>query len=215
MMYKGEITALREKGSSIDIVINVKDYGLAAAIKNKKVKGVSLCLADGRRITPEQRKKIYATLKDISNYTGYPPEEAKQIMKYVYVEKTADEYFSLADCSVDTAKAFLNVLTDFCLEYGVVTTDMLTDRTDDIDTYLTQCIRHRKCAICGRNGEIHHWDAIGMGNDRKRYDDAMNRKICLCRMHHTIAHRKGVKDFQRDYHVYGVIYRENMYGSGR
>lgn len=36
MMYKGEITALREKGSSVDIVISVKDYGLAAVIKNKK-----------------------------------------------------------------------------------------------------------------------------------------------------------------------------------
>ena len=215
MMYKGKITALREKGSSIDIVVNVADDSLAAAIKNKRARNVLLCPTDGRRITPDQRKKIYATLRDISNHTGYPPEEAKQLMKFVYVEKTAGEYFSLSDCSVDTARAFLNVLTDFCLEHGVITTDMLTDRTDDIDTYLTQCIRHRKCAICGRNGEIHHWDAIGMGNDRKRYDDSANRKICLCRMHHTIAHQKGRKDFQRDYHVYGIIYRGKTDESGR
>ncbi len=145
MMYKGKITALREKGSSIDIVVNVADDSLAAAIKNKRARNVLLCPTDGRRITPDQRKKIYATLRDISNHTGYPPEEAKQIMKFVYVEKTAGEYFSLSDCSVDTARVFLNVLTDFCLEHGVITTDMLTDRTDDIDTYLTQCIRHRKC----------------------------------------------------------------------
>lgn len=209
-MYEGQITAWNNKGNHVDIVISVADGKLAAVIKGKKVKTVSLRLEDGRRITSDQRKKIYATLKDISNHTGYLPEEAKQAMKYVYIEKTAGEYFSLSDCSVDTAREFLNILTEFCLEYGVITSDMLTERTDDINTYLYQCIRYRKCAICGRAGEIHHWDAIGMGNNRHRYDDSGNRKICLCRMHHTIAHQKGIRDFQRDYHVYGIIYRDRQ-----
>ncbi len=30
MMYRGEITALRDKGSSVDIVIRVKDHSLPA-----------------------------------------------------------------------------------------------------------------------------------------------------------------------------------------
>ena len=180
---------------------------MAAVIKGKRIKAVTLRLEDGHRITTDQRKKIYATLKDISSYTGYLPEEIKEVMKYVYIEKTAGEYFSLSDCSMDIARKFLNVLTEFCLEYGVITADTLTERTDDIDTYLNQCIMHRKCAICGKAGEIHHWDTIGMGNNRRVYDDSNNRKICLCRMHHVIAHQKGVTDFQRDYHVYGIIFR--------
>ena len=108
---------------------------------------------------------------------------------------------------MSVARAFINTLIDFCLAYGVITSELLSSRTDDINTYLFQCIKHKKCAICGRAGETHHWDAIGMGNDRRHYDDTENRKICLCRIHHTIAHQKGVQDFERDYHVYGIIYR--------
>lgn len=48
-----------------------------------------------------------------------------------------------------------------------------------------------------------------MGNDRRTYDDRLNRKMCLCRVHHTIAHQKGVVDFQEKYHVYGIIYNES------
>lgn len=207
--YEGKITSLRDNGSSVDLVINVQDYKLAAVIKSKRANTVTIRLEDGRRITQEQRRKIYATLNEIAEELGYIPEEAKQVMKYYYISKTGEQLFSLSDCSVDTAREFLNVLIDFCLERGVKTQDSLSERTDDIDTYLYQCIRHRKCSICGKQGEIHHWDAIGMGHDRRVYDDSNNRKICLCREHHVLAHQKGVKDFARTYHVYGIICNEN------
>jgi len=186
-------------------MVRVDDASLAAVIADRGITEVTLQLVDGRTLSSNQRKKIYALLRDISAYTGYSPAEAKEVMKYVHITSTGSAYFSLADCSMSMAREFINTLTDFCLENGVITSERLSDRTDDIDTYLYQCIRHRKCAICGRDGEIHHWDAIGMGNDRMHYDDTNNRKICLCRMHHTIAHQKGVKDFQRDYHVYGIV----------
>ncbi|MDE7183804.1 MAG: hypothetical protein K2O40_04835 [Lachnospiraceae bacterium] len=206
-MEEGKIIAIRDNGNSTDIVVRVNNAHLAAVVMNKRITDVTLQLVDGRILSPDQRKKIYATLRDISSYTGYTPEETKEVMKYVHITVTGSDYFSLSDCSMSLARAFINTLTDFCLEYGVITADLLSSRTDDIDTYLHQCLKHRKCAVCGRHGETHHWDAIGMGNDRKHYDDAENRKICLCRMHHTIAHQKGVKDFERDYHVYGIIYR--------
>ncbi len=207
-MEDGKITAVRDNGSSTDIVVRVDNVSLAAEIMDKQIKNVSLQLVDGRNLSPEQRKKIYATLRDISGYTGYTPEEAKEVMKYVYITKTGCDYFSLSNCSMSVARDFINTLIDFCLEHGVIASERLSDRTDDIDTYLYQCIKYKKCAICGRVGEIHHWDAIGMGNDRKHYDDTDNRKICLCRTHHTIAHQKGVRDFERDYHVYGIVIRK-------
>lgn len=210
--YDGKLTAMRDNGGSADLVVHVDDDKLAAVVKSKMVKDVTIRLEDGRRISEGQRKKIYATLRDISLYTGYLPEEAKEVMKYVYIERTGGSYFSLSDCSMDTARAYLNVLTDFCLENGVMTADMLSERTDDIDTYLYQCLRHRRCAICGRDGEMHHWDAVGMGNDRRTYDDSGSRKICLCRTHHTIAHQQGVKDFEKNYHVYGILYKEDEDG---
>lgn len=203
----GKITAVRNNGSSADLVVRINNSNLAAVIMDKQATDVMLQIVDGRTLSLDQRRKIYATLRDISLYTGYTPEETKEVMKYVHITLTGSDYFSLSDCSMDLARSFINTLTDFCLEYGVIASDLLSNRTDDINTYLYQCIKHKKCAVCGREGEIHHWDAIGMGNDRRHYDDTDNRKICLCRMHHTIAHQKGVKDFERDYHVYGIIYR--------
>lgn len=204
-MEAGKIKAVHDNGSSVDIVVRVDNPNMAAVIMGKHITDLMLQLVDGRILSSDQRRKIYATLRDISGYTGYTPEEAKEVMKYVHIASTGSDYFSLSDCSMDLAREFINTLTDFCLEHGVITSEQLSGRTDDITTYLYQCMKHKKCAICGKPGEIHHWDAIGMGHDRRHYDDSGNRKICLCRMHHTIAHQKGVRDFQRDYHVYGIV----------
>lgn len=184
------------------------DKDVAAVVKKKGVQDVWMRFDDGRTITAKQRKMIYATFNDISNYTGYLPEETKQHMKFYHIQKTGCEYFSLSDCSVDQARVFINTLIEFCLDYGVELSDNILNRTDDIGAYLYQCLRHRKCAVCGKAAEIHHVDTIGMGNDRRVYDDSDNRKIALCRLHHTIAHQKGVYAFERDYHVYGILYEE-------
>ena len=68
--YDGKITAMRDNGSSTDIVVRVDGTDMASDIKNKNIHDVSLRLTDTRTISQEQRKKIYATLKDISLYTG-------------------------------------------------------------------------------------------------------------------------------------------------
>lgn len=172
--------------------------------KSMNVDQVGLWIEDGRTITAVQRKKIYATIQDISKYTGYVPEEAKEWLKYEHVRRSGAQYFSLKNCSIDTAKEFINTLIDFSLENGVQIQDLLTNRTDDINHMLYKCLVEKKCCICGKEGEIHHVDAIGMGNDRKRYDDSLNKKICLCRKHHTNAHSMGNDRFTKMYHVYGI-----------
>lgn len=202
----GKITGIRITEDGMDMCVHVNNQNALEAIKSRHVNTIHMLYSDGRIITPIQRRKAYALIKDISLHTGYLPEEAKEIMKYWYVQKTGESYISLANCSIDDARKFINTLTDFCLEEGIITSDSLLEYTDDIHTYLYQCLVHKKCSICGKNGEIHHWDAIGMGNDRRVYDDRNNRKICLCRLHHTIAHQKGRADFAKDYHVYGIEY---------
>ena len=203
-MYRGKVMKFKTDSSGMQVLIH-----LDANAEIKRQQDITLYLDDEKTITRQQQKKIYATIRDISLYTGYLPEEAKQQMKYYHISRTGCDFFSLKDCSVDTAREFINTLIDFCLQNGVPVQDPMLSRTDDIGTYLYQCLKYRKCCICGKQGEIHHWDAIGMGNDRKTYDDSNNRKVCLCRTHHTIAHQKGVNDFQRDYHVYGIIYNES------
>lgn len=106
---------------------------------------------------------------------------------------------------MDTAREFINTILEFALENGIPLSDLGVNRTDDINRYLYMCLKTRKCAVCGKNGEIHHWDAIGMGKDRKKYDDSRNRKICLCRTHHTECHIIGEEAFEDKYKVYGIV----------
>ena len=99
---------------------------------------------------------------------------------------------------------------NFAIENGIPLSDLGTNRTDDIGKYLYFCIKHKKCCICGKPGEIHHVDAIGMGNDRRKVDDSNHRKMCLCRMHHTIAHKRGMDAFEQMYKVYGIVVKEDV-----
>lgn len=198
----------REIDSGTEIIIRVPGRKIGDVLKDKKIKKAEMRFDDGRSISIEQRKKAYATIRDIADYTGYLPEEQKEWLKYLYIQKTGDDYISLSDCSMDQAREFINVILEYAIESGIQLSEQAINRTDDIGKYLYFCIKHKKCAICGQAGEIHHEDAIGMGNDRKTLDDSNHKKICLCRKHHTIAHQMGVDRFTKMYKVYGIIVKE-------
>lgn len=205
-MYElANITAykLTDKGTALQI--HIDGVNLKEPIIKKQIALCGIWLDDGRTISAEQRKKAYATLADISLHTGYLPEELKEWMKYLHISRTGSEYFSLSNCSMDTAREYINTIMDYALENGIILDDLGINRTDDINHYLYACIMNKKCAVCGRDGEIHHWDAIGMGNDRTEIDDSMKRKVCLCRIHHTECHTIGNDEFEKKYKVYGII----------
>lgn len=203
-----KINQYRENKEGTDLIVSVPDLKLGDMLVRKKIQNAEIWFDDGRHISAEQRKKAYATIRDIADWTGYLPEEMKEILKYQHMMRTGDAYFSLSNCSMDTAREFINTILEFALENGIPLSEDALNRTDDIGRYLYYCLLHKKCAICGRDGEIHHEDAIGMGNDRTVVDDSGYRKICLCRIHHTIAHQMGVKRFRQAYKVYGIIIKE-------
>ena len=198
----------REVDNGTEIIIRIPDKKIGEFLSQKCIKKAEMRFDDGRIISIEQRKKAYATIRDIADYTGYLPEEQKEWLKYLYIQKTGDDYISLSDCSMDQAREFINVILEYAIESGIQLSEQAINRTDDIGKYLYFCIKHKKCSICGQDGEIHHEDAIGMGNDRKTLDDSNHKKICLCRKHHTIAHQMGVDRFTKMYKVYGIIVRE-------
>lgn len=122
----------------------------------------------------------------------------------MYISVMGGEYFSLSDCSVTTAKEYINCIIDFCLEYGVpIKNDTLINRTDDINTYLYICLKYRKCAVCGRPADVHHIDRVGIGRDRDKINHLGLKAIALCRKHHAEAHNRG-QAFLDDNHIYGV-----------
>ena len=203
-----KINQYRERKDGTDLVVSVPDLKLGDMFQRKKIRNAEIRFDDGRHISAEQRKKAYATIRDIADWTGYLPEEMKEILKYQHMMRTGDAYFSLSNCSMDTAREFINTILEFALENGILLSDNAIERTDDIGRYLYYCLLHKKCAICGKDGEIHHEDAIGMGNDRTKVDDSSYKKICLCREHHTLAHSLGVIRFREMYKVYGIVVKD-------
>lgn len=170
----------------------------------KQLSQCEIRLDDGRTISADQRKKIYATFRDISLYTGHPPEEIKAIMKYEYIVKTGSPYFSLSDVDMTTAREFLEFLIEWCVEWDIPTSDCLVDRSPDVARYLYCCLIHKKCCITGQKAELHHVDVVGGGRNRKEIVHKGMRVLPLTRKLHTEAHTIGQPAFDRKYHVFGI-----------
>lgn len=205
MYMEVNISKYKETQMGTSLLVDIPQFHLGGMIRSKRIRHGELRLDDGRHISTEQRKKAYATMRDISDFTGYPPEECKEWLKYLYISQTGEPYFSLSDCSVDTARDFISTILEFAIKWGIPLSEQAILRADDIGRYLYFCLVHKKCCVCGRPGEIHHVDAIGMGRDRETVDDRGYRKMCLCRLHHTIAHQRGMKEFESMYKVYGIV----------
>lgn len=211
MHYHSQIRGIKEteQGTWLKLFIPGEQVqSKIIKVRNGDVINSEIRIDDNRTITAEQRKKIYATIKDISLYTGHDPEPLKELFKFEYCGLSGQEYFSLSDCSITTARIFINYLIDFILENDIPLSDLALNRTDDIDKYLWSCIKYKRCCICGKEGELHHVDTVGMGRDRRKIDDSNYLKMSLCREHHTEYHKIGKNDFEKKYHIYGIIFND-------
>ena len=179
-------------------------------IMRKNVNNVQVVIEDGRRISADQRKKLYATFNDISEYTGYVPEYVKEFMKYDFIAATGCEHFSLSNVDMSTAKEFLEHTIEFCVEWGIPTKDSLLERTPDIARYVYKCAIKKKCCFCGKKAVLHHLDAVGMGRNRKDIIHIGMEVIPLSIVHHKEAHTIGKKSFCEKYHVCGVMADEEI-----
>lgn len=211
MNYFSQITGIKETDKGTDLLLHIPGEQIQRKImkyRNNNKINAEIKIDDNRSITSDQRKKIFATIKDIGMFTGEHPEDIRAWLLYDYCIATGEVPFSLSNCSISTARDFITFIIDFILKENIPLSDAALNRTEDIDRYLYGCIKYKRCAICGRHGETHHYDAIGMGNDRTTLDDILKRKIQLCREHHSIAHNIGRDSFGAKYHVYGIIYKE-------
>ena len=164
---------------------------------------------DGRRISSEQRKKIYALIRDIADHTGHHPEYLKEHMKYEFMMKEDRDYFSLSTVDITTARYFIETILEFCFEWEVPLNANTVDMAREINNYLYLCLRHRKCAVCGKkNAHIHHVDAVGSGRNRNEVDHTKLRLIALCAEHHQETHTIGWQTFNAKYKVDGIRLNE-------
>lgn len=171
---------------------------------------VEIGLPDGRKISPEQRRKCYALFGEIAEWAGYEPEEIKEELKHQFRKKVVKslerELFSLSDCDMTTAREFLNYLIDFVLRNDVPTHVPLAELSDDIDRYVYACLMRKKCAVCGQKADLHHIDQVQMGHNRNEIEHIGRRCLPLCRKHHDEIHSIGCDRFLQYYHLKpGVI----------
>ncbi len=179
------------------------DEDLNRELLQKQISRVELRLDDGRTISVDQRRKIFAIIRDIALWSGHEPEEIRCFLQWDFIARKGYEWFSLSDVDMTTAKEFINYLITFCFVFNVPTKDTLLNQTDDIGKYLYLCLEHRKCAICNAPAEVHHVDRIGIARDREKIVHIGLLAIALCREHHDAAHRDEKALFEQ-YFIYGI-----------
>lgn len=176
-------------------------------------KTVRILLQDNRRITTDQRKKIYVLLSAVADCFGEYPEVIKEQLKLEFRLKHLErmvEDFSLSDCPEELASDFLDFLVAFVLEWDVPLSEPAVTFCKDIQKYVYACLQYKKCAVCGQRAELHHVDAVGMGNDRQELLHKGLRALSLCRKHHTEAHTLGTKSFAEKYHLEPVVLDDTL-----
>jgi hypothetical protein len=198
-MIKGYIS--NYDGENLTIVAPFPDGYL---LEKREITECEIRLDDGRHISADQRKKIYATINDISNWSGHPPDEVKAILKYDFIAKTGCDYFSLSDVDMTTANEFLNHLVEFCIQWDIPCGDSLLSRSPDVARYIYACLINKRCAVCGSAAEVHHIDAIGNGRNRKEIIHIGMRVLPLCRTHHSECHNIGRDTFCEKYKLFGI-----------
>ena len=181
----------------------IPDIGRACL---RKYDEVQVGLPDGRRITPDQRRKAYALMNEIAEWMGDLPEYVKRLMKMDFMvtrmQALQKQIFSLSDCDVTTAREFINYLIDFIIEHDVPTQTPLIELCEDISKYVYACLMHKKCAVCGKShADLHHVTAIGAGVNRDTVYQIGIPVLPLCREHHMESHNIGQQEFLKLHHL--------------
>ena len=165
---------------------------------------------DARMRSPEQIRKAWALMGEIAEYQGQCKDdvyrEQSTAFTLKHLELLQGQLFHLSTATVSTARAFINLLIEIILEYGIPTKEPLYGLCDDIPRYVYACLMNKKCAVCGKKAEIHHCEGstVGMGRNRKTMVHLGLELMPLCREHHRECHDNGQTAFNSKYHLIGI-----------
>lgn len=203
-MLKGKVVGLSEDGTA-----TIKAQVPLAQFLHREVKEVYVDMIDSRPLSDRQRRMCYALVKAIADWSGSGTEEVKEAFKLDFwaerVDTLSDKIFSLSNAPMSLVAEFQRFLVAFILTHDVPTKRPLREYVDDIEAYTYLCLVRRKCAVCGRRAELHHIDAVGMGNDRTEVQHEGREVMSLCREHHTELHTVGKTEFTAKYHLDGGV----------
>lgn len=164
---------------------------------------VDVRVIDRRHISDQQRKFIFALCNEISYYTGDDKEYIRLLLQQYNANLRGIEVESLSSCSMTYANRLIDTIIDYCIENEIpISGEVIKDnqyRFTQSQVYM-MCLK-RICVVCGARADIHHIDAIGMGNNRDKTSHIGKRVLPLCRKHHNEIHMSGDKNFIDMYHL--------------
>lgn len=166
---------------------------------------------DREEISAEQRRKIFAIIAEIADWSGHDPEYLRKNLTKDFLmanrEKLMLSIISLASgngCDKGMASLLIDYLIDFCLENNVPTSRPLREYADDLEKYTYGALLHKRCLICGKKADLHHVTAIGAGYNRNTKPQIGALVMPLCREHHSEYHTIGKTAFENRYHAVPV-----------
>lgn len=183
----------------------IDDYSLFTYGDNKNVTG-RLIIDDNRKISAEQRRKIYALIYDLCLYTGddyqgYGCEQWKYYFKQEVMNAFSVKEFSLSNCSVTVANYMILTILNFLFDEDIPFRTKTWDSLSDEFPKQMLCLKSKRCVLCGKPADIAHFKAVGAGRNRNKISHVGNYIMTLCRTHHTEQHKSGIKKFMDRYHI--------------
>ena len=229
---RGYITSYDEEADALIITIpHISNIGNLQDIASDEAE-VTLIGIGKPLITPEQRRKTFALMRDITAFISGESSRNEirstlRAMQLNYLIDVADseavrfaltdnycrlqgiDLFSLSpsneNCaSKELASDFIDWLVNLCVENAIPCMDTLLNRCEDIGRYIYACVLHKRCAICGRKADIHEVETVGMGRNRRKIGHVGQLVEPLCREHHDECGRIGQKSFDELYHMQAI-----------
>ena len=172
---------------------------------------VELDISDGRRITPSQRKKIYALINDLCEYTGDVPEYWKEKFKFMVETIFGIDEFSLSDCSVTVGNYMILTILEFLFQHDIPFRTKTWDSIPDWFPKQMLCLKKKLCVICGKpHADIAHVQTVGMGRNRTKINHTGMYIMSLCRECHIRQHQMGISSFMQKYHIKPIKVTEEI-----
>ena len=165
---------------------------------------------DGRTISADQRKKIYALINDLCDFTGDVPEYWKAKFKFMVQTIFGIEEFSLSNCSMTTANQMILTILDFLFEEDIPFKTKTWDSIPNDFPKQMLCIKNKRCVICGKKADIAHYQAVGSGRNRRTINHVGMYINTFCREHHTQQHELGINNFSELYHIKPIKVTEEI-----
>lgn len=201
---KGKITGYDERRGVVTIEAPYEDF---VTMCRREYKEVEITMLDSRPLSDKQRKSCYAMLREIAVWSGYEPDEIKDMMKFNFIGTLVEDMntFSLSNAPMSLVAAFQTFLARFIVAHDVPTRRPMLEYVDDVQDYVYTCLVNKKCPVCGCKADLHHIETVGMGRDREEIIHEGMEVMPLCREHHTEIHTIGKADFFKRYHLNGGI----------